>query len=99
MVRRDPARTVVMELSMTDIKELHLAVRERSAKLKKAGGDLRKIGRDKEADSLEATVTDLNERLATQFAAEMDPTPEIGKADGTDDKGGKPPKKEPPPEK
>jgi hypothetical protein len=82
MPRTETEKVVVMELSKSDIKEIHRAVRGRSEMLSKMAKKLRGMSRHAEADGLEATVADLNERLATQFAAELDVnTGEIKKQD------------------
>lgn len=75
---KEQEMVVMMELSKNDIRALHRAVRLRSGLLKKEANRLRKLHRNREADAPEATVSDLNERLATQFAAELD-SPDLGK--------------------
>ena len=59
-----------MKVDMTenDVREARLALRDRAAKLKKEATTLRGLDRANEANNLEATATDIEERLCTSLA-------------------------------
>lgn len=60
-----------IELSDNDIREARLALRDRAAKLKAEATKLKGMDRASEASNLEATATDIEERLCTHLAAAL----------------------------
>lgn len=72
-------RSMKLDVTENDIREIHRAVRDRAEALAKEATRLEGLSRYNEAQNLQATAQDLNERLCTYLASAVDENGKKGK--------------------